>query len=100
MRPTSLSVKRAEDLVPVSEEELERAIRIALQVTRSMYLSRVTGFEEKPITLSLSKGRKWAQDVIAYAVMRQLGNYTVLRDAEEYDRAGRAMLPLFSSESS
>ena len=92
MRPTSLSVKRAEGLVPVSEEELERAIRIALQVTRSMYLSRVTA--------SRKFDRKWAQDVIAYAVMRQLGRYTVLRDAEEYDRAGRAMLPLFSSASS
>ena len=82
----------AEGLVPVSEEELERAICIALQVTRSMYLSRVTA--------SRKFDRKWAQDVIAYAVMRQLGRYTVLRDAEEYDRAGRAMLPLFSSESS
>ena len=84
MRPTSLSVKRAEGLVPVSEEELERAIRIALQMTRSMYLTCRRALP--PITLSLSKG---------YAVMRQLGRYTVLRDAEEYDRAGRAMLPLF-----
>ena len=77
----------AEGLVPVSEEELERAIRIALQVTRSMYLSRVTA--------SRKFDRKWAQDVIAYAVMRQLGRYTVLRNVEEYDRAGQAMLPLF-----
>jgi hypothetical protein len=82
-----------QELIRIDDEELERAIHIALAVTRDMYLRFVTKDERK-----FHRGR--AKDVIAYSVMRQLSHYQFYRKANAFELAeGRlGILPLFPDQ--
>lgn len=77
-------------MIRIDQEELERAIAIALSVTRDMYLSFATKDERR-------FNRQRAKEVIAYAVMRQLSRYAFYREPSAFELAeGRlGVLPLF-----
>ena len=81
------------ELIRIEEEELERAIAIALSVTRSMYLRFATKDER-------AFNRQRAKEVIAYSIMRQLSHYQFFRAANDYELAeGRlGVLPLFPDQ--
>ena len=81
------------DMIRIDEEELERAIAIALSVTRDMYLRFAVKGDAK-------FQRKHGQEVITYAVMRQLSRYAFYREPNAFELAeGRlGVLPLFEKE--
>jgi hypothetical protein len=81
------------DMIRIDEEELERAIAIALSVTRDMYLRFAVKGDPK-------FQRKQGQEVITYAVMRQLSRYAFFREPSAFELAeGRlGVLPLFPDQ--
>lgn len=90
IRSCEVGAGESAQLVPASEDEVEMAIRIALQVTRSMYLARATKDGAAP---NAKFNRGWAQDVIAYAVMRQLSRFRFFREPTDCERVEKD-LPL------
>jgi len=85
-------------MIRIDEEELERAIAIALSVTRDMYLRFATRDEPKD---ERAFNRQRAKEVIAYSVMRQLSRYAIYREPSAFELAkGRlGVLPLFPDQS-